>query len=31
MRDDDYTRLLRELLAAHTDLNAMPHAGPARR
>ena len=29
--DDDHIRLLRGLLAAHTDLDVLPHAGPAAR
>ena len=29
--DDEHTRLLRGLLAAHTDLDVLPHAGPAGR
>ena len=31
MTDDDHTRFLRGFLAAHTDLEVLPHAGPARR
>lgn len=31
MTDDDHTRLLRGLLAAHTDLDVLPHTGPAGR
>ena len=31
MADDEHTRLLRGLLAAHTDLDVLPHAGPAGR
>ena len=31
MTDDDHARLLRGLLAAHTDLDVLPHAGPAGR
>ena len=31
MTDDEPTRLLRGLLSAHTDLDVLPHAGPAGR
>jgi hypothetical protein len=31
MTDDDHTRLLRGLLAAITDLDVLPHAGPVGR
>ena len=31
MTDDEPTRLLRGLLSAHTDLDELPHAGPAGR